>query len=195
MFGRRSILLASLFIFSVFSLATGFSRGGLTLDIPNGVMGLSCASVIPSAQGMLGSIYHTPSKRKKLRLCLLQRRQPPWLCLQLHPLRGRNTALRIAGIILASCHHLPGRCYRRLLHGPIRRRREAPPISEIAQAIRYRRRNIDRGRHRSLLCGYQVRKSLLTQAVRVCMSSHRPHSVSAQMHLKAGVLPTSLYLS
>ncbi|POR31082.1 Aminotriazole resistance [Tolypocladium paradoxum] len=64
MFGRRSILLSSLFLFTICSLATGFSRNALTLDVLNGVMGLISASTIPAAQGMLGSIYDKPSKRK-----------------------------------------------------------------------------------------------------------------------------------
>jgi MFS family permease len=64
MFGRRGILLTSLFLFSVFALATGFSKNAITLDVLNGIMGLTSASTIPSAQGMLGSIYDKPSKRK-----------------------------------------------------------------------------------------------------------------------------------
>ncbi|KAK3935976.1 aminotriazole resistance [Diplogelasinospora grovesii] len=64
MFGRRGILLTSLFLFAVFALATGFARDALTLDVLNGVMGLTSASTIPSAQGILGSIYDKPSKRK-----------------------------------------------------------------------------------------------------------------------------------
>jgi len=64
MFGRRGILLTSLFLFAVLALGTGFSRDALTLDVLNGVMGLTSASIIPSAQGILGSIYDKPSKRK-----------------------------------------------------------------------------------------------------------------------------------
>ena len=63
-FGRRFILLTSLLLFAIFALATGFSRDALTLDVLNGVMGLTSASTIPSAQGILGSIYDKPSKRK-----------------------------------------------------------------------------------------------------------------------------------
>lgn len=63
-FGRRGIWLTSLFLFTIFALATGFSRDALTLDVLNGVMGLTSASTIPSAQGILGSIYDRPSKRK-----------------------------------------------------------------------------------------------------------------------------------
>ncbi|KAK3386464.1 aminotriazole resistance protein [Podospora didyma] len=64
MFGRRGIMLTSLFLFSIFALATGFARNAVTLDVLNGVMGLTAASTIPSAQGMLGSIYDKPSRRK-----------------------------------------------------------------------------------------------------------------------------------
>lgn len=64
MFGRRSILLASLFIFAALALATGFTRDAISLIVLNAVMGLTSASIIPSAQGILGSIYEQPSKRK-----------------------------------------------------------------------------------------------------------------------------------
>ncbi|OAQ61202.1 aminotriazole resistance protein [Pochonia chlamydosporia 170] len=64
MFGRRGILLANIFLFAVTSLATGFSRNAIVLDILNGIMGLVSAATIPAAQGMLGSIYDKPSKRK-----------------------------------------------------------------------------------------------------------------------------------
>lgn len=64
MFGRRILLLSSLFIFTVFALGTGFSDDPITLIVLNAIMGLTSASAIPSAQGMLGSIYDRPSKRK-----------------------------------------------------------------------------------------------------------------------------------
>jgi MFS family permease len=64
MFGRRGIMLTSIFLFAVFALATGFSPNAITLIILNAVMGLMSASLIPSAQGILGSIYEKPSKRK-----------------------------------------------------------------------------------------------------------------------------------
>ncbi|KAK7981355.1 hypothetical protein PG988_003593 [Apiospora saccharicola] len=64
MFGRRSILLTSLFVFALFALATGFARDAITLIILNAIMGLTSASIIPSAQGMLGNIYEKPCKRK-----------------------------------------------------------------------------------------------------------------------------------
>ncbi|KAK8050899.1 hypothetical protein PG993_002284 [Apiospora rasikravindrae] len=64
MFGRRSILLTSLFLFALFALAKGFARDAVTLIMLNAIMGLTSASIIPSAQGILGSIYEKPSKRK-----------------------------------------------------------------------------------------------------------------------------------
>ncbi|QSZ30035.1 hypothetical protein DSL72_004553 [Monilinia vaccinii-corymbosi] len=64
MFGRRSIMLIGLFLTSFLSLAAGFSKNALTLNILNGVIGLVAAFMIPSAQGILGSVYEQPSKRK-----------------------------------------------------------------------------------------------------------------------------------
>ncbi|RYO60401.1 hypothetical protein AA0116_g5770 [Alternaria tenuissima] len=66
MFGRRSMFLASLFLFAAFALGTGFSQDALTLIILNGVMGLMCALAVPPCQGILGSIYEKPSRRKNL---------------------------------------------------------------------------------------------------------------------------------
>jgi MFS family permease len=64
MFGRRIQLLSSLFVFTVSALGTGFSDTPITLILLNAIMGLASASAIPSAQGVLGSIYDRPSKRK-----------------------------------------------------------------------------------------------------------------------------------
>ncbi|KAF2728341.1 major facilitator superfamily MFS-1 [Polyplosphaeria fusca] len=64
LFGRKSMFIGSMFLFAVFSLAAGFSKSGLTLDVLNGVLGIWCASAVPPAQGMLGVIYAKPSKRK-----------------------------------------------------------------------------------------------------------------------------------
>ena len=58
------MLIVSLFLFAIFALATGFSRDAITLEVLNGVLGLVSASAIASAQGILGSIYEKPSKRK-----------------------------------------------------------------------------------------------------------------------------------
>lgn len=63
-FGRRGILLTSLLLFAVVALVTGFSRDALTLNVLNGIMGLTSVSTISPAQGLLGCIYDKPSKRK-----------------------------------------------------------------------------------------------------------------------------------
>lgn len=64
LFGRKSLIVGSLFLFAVFALAAGFSKDPITLDVLNGVMGLFTASGVPAAQGLLGVIYEHPSKRK-----------------------------------------------------------------------------------------------------------------------------------
>ncbi|KAF2266116.1 MFS general substrate transporter [Lojkania enalia] len=64
LFGRKTMFIGSMFLFSVFSLAAGFAKTGLTLDILNGVLGIWSASAVPPAQGMLGVVYETPSRRK-----------------------------------------------------------------------------------------------------------------------------------
>lgn len=64
LFGRRSMLLAGLCLFVLFAVATGFSHNGITLDVLNGVLGLASALVVPAAQGILGSVYERPSRRK-----------------------------------------------------------------------------------------------------------------------------------
>ncbi|KAF1961337.1 hypothetical protein CC80DRAFT_488635 [Byssothecium circinans] len=63
-FGRKSMFVSSMVLFSVFCLGAGFSKNGLTLDIMNGILGIFSASAVPPAQGMLGTIYAKPSKRK-----------------------------------------------------------------------------------------------------------------------------------
>ncbi|OCK85281.1 MFS general substrate transporter [Lepidopterella palustris CBS 459.81] len=64
LFGRKALFISSMGLFAVFSLAAGFSKTGLTLDILSGVMGIMSASAVPPAQGILGVIYEKPSKRK-----------------------------------------------------------------------------------------------------------------------------------
>lgn len=58
------MFIGSMFLFSVFCLAAGFSKSGMTLDILCGVLGIFSASAVPPAQGMLGAIYEKPSPRK-----------------------------------------------------------------------------------------------------------------------------------
>lgn len=64
LFGRKMMFVGSLFLFSVFCLAAGFSHEAITIDILNGVLGLFSASAVPPAVGLLGIIYEKPSKRK-----------------------------------------------------------------------------------------------------------------------------------
>ncbi|KAK0286538.1 hypothetical protein LTR91_014903 [Friedmanniomyces endolithicus] len=64
LFGRKSLFVGSLFLFSVFALAAGFARSGISLDILSGIMGLMSASGVPPAVGILGVVYEKPSKRK-----------------------------------------------------------------------------------------------------------------------------------
>lgn len=64
LFGRKSMFIGSMLLYSVFCIAAGFSKTGLTLDILDGVLGIFSASAVPPAQGMLGVIYQTPGQRK-----------------------------------------------------------------------------------------------------------------------------------
>ncbi|KAF2744585.1 MFS general substrate transporter [Sporormia fimetaria CBS 119925] len=64
LFGRKTLFVGSLFLFSIVCAGTGFAKSGLTLDILTGVLGVFSASAVPPAQGMLGVIYKRPSKRK-----------------------------------------------------------------------------------------------------------------------------------
>jgi MFS family permease len=63
-FGRKMLFVGSLFFFAVFALVAGFSKTPISLDVLNGVMGLMTASSVPPAQGLLGTIYEKPSRRK-----------------------------------------------------------------------------------------------------------------------------------
>jgi MFS family permease len=64
LFGRKSMFIGSMFLFSVVCLGTGFAKTGVSLDILNGVLGIFSAAAVPPAQGMLGVIYPKPSRRK-----------------------------------------------------------------------------------------------------------------------------------
>jgi MFS family permease len=64
LFGRKSMFIVSMLLFSIFCLGAGFSQSGMTLDILCGVLGIWSASAVPPAQGMLGAIYEKPSPRK-----------------------------------------------------------------------------------------------------------------------------------
>lgn len=62
--GRKLLFIGSLFLFAVFCLAAGFSQTPMQIDIINGLIGLTGASAVPPAIGILGVVYEKPSKRK-----------------------------------------------------------------------------------------------------------------------------------
>ncbi|KZM24555.1 uncharacterized protein EKO05_0008667 [Ascochyta rabiei] len=64
LFGRKSMFIGSMFLFSIVCLGTGFAKDGVTLDILCGILGIFSASAVPPAQGILGTIYDRPSPRK-----------------------------------------------------------------------------------------------------------------------------------
>ncbi len=64
MFGRKSIFVGSMALFTVFALGTGFATNPLFMDTFNGLLGLCSAAAVPPAVGTLGAIYEQPSKRK-----------------------------------------------------------------------------------------------------------------------------------
>ncbi|MCJ1433734.1 hypothetical protein MMC27_003099 [Xylographa pallens] len=64
MFGRRSLLIVSMGLYSLLSIATGFAPNALFLDAFNGLLGLCSAAAVPPAVGTLGFIYKKPSTRK-----------------------------------------------------------------------------------------------------------------------------------
>ncbi|KAJ4336928.1 hypothetical protein N0V95_008477 [Ascochyta clinopodiicola] len=64
LFGRKSMFIGSMFLFSIVCLGTGFAKDGITLDVLCGILGIFSASAVPPAQGILGTIYDRPSPRK-----------------------------------------------------------------------------------------------------------------------------------
>lgn len=64
LFGRKSLFIGSMALFSIVTLGTGFAKDGITIDVLCGILGIFSASVVPPAQGMLGTIYGRPSRRK-----------------------------------------------------------------------------------------------------------------------------------
>lgn len=64
LFGRKTMFIGSMFLFSVVSLGTAFAKDGITIDVLCGVLGIFSASAVPPAQGILGTIYDKPSPRK-----------------------------------------------------------------------------------------------------------------------------------
>lgn len=64
LYGRKTILVGSLVMLTIFCVGSGFSDDGITLDILNGVLGLTSAAAVPAALGILGAAYEGPSRRK-----------------------------------------------------------------------------------------------------------------------------------
>jgi MFS family permease len=64
LFGRKTMFIGSMFLFSILCLGAGFAKDGITLDVLCGVLGIFSASAVPPAQGMLGTVYEKPSPRK-----------------------------------------------------------------------------------------------------------------------------------
>lgn len=64
--GRRLVYLAGMGSFAVFILLLGFARNPFWMDVVLGVLGISCAMVVPPAGGILGQAYGAPSKRKNM---------------------------------------------------------------------------------------------------------------------------------
>lgn len=66
MLGRKVVYLAGMGSFAVFVLLLGFAKNPFWMDIVLGVLGISCAMVVPPAGGILGAAYEKPSKRKNM---------------------------------------------------------------------------------------------------------------------------------
>ncbi|RMY05233.1 hypothetical protein D0868_06519 [Hortaea werneckii] len=64
LFGRKMLFVGSIFLFAVFCLAAGFSQTPMQIDVINGLIGLTGASAVPPAVGILGIVYEKPSRRK-----------------------------------------------------------------------------------------------------------------------------------
>jgi len=64
LFGRRSMFIVSMGMFSVVIMGVGFSRTPLQMDVLMGFTGLMTAASVPPAQGILGVVYDHPSRRK-----------------------------------------------------------------------------------------------------------------------------------
>lgn len=64
--GRKLVYLCGMGSFAVFCLLLGFAQNPFWMDVVLGVLGVSCAMVVPPAGGILGQAYGKPSKRKNL---------------------------------------------------------------------------------------------------------------------------------
>ena len=64
LFGRKTMFIGSMLLFSIVSMITGFAKDGITIDVLCGILGIFSAAAVPPAQGILGTIYDKPSPRK-----------------------------------------------------------------------------------------------------------------------------------
>ncbi|KAL8408722.1 hypothetical protein RB594_007241 [Gaeumannomyces avenae] len=64
--GRRPMFIAGMGSFAAFAAVTGLARSPLWMDALCGLLGVSSAMMVPSAIGILGAAYASPSKRKNL---------------------------------------------------------------------------------------------------------------------------------
>ncbi|KAK3687372.1 major facilitator superfamily-domain-containing protein [Podospora appendiculata] len=64
--GRRLILIVGLGSFSLFVLLVAFAQNPFWMDVVCGILGVCSAMVVPSAIGIMGAAYATPSKRKNM---------------------------------------------------------------------------------------------------------------------------------
>lgn len=64
--GRKLMYLVGMGSFAIFVLLVGFAKNPFWMDVVLGVLGISCAMVVPPAGGILGAAYGKPSKRKNL---------------------------------------------------------------------------------------------------------------------------------
>ncbi|KAI1308298.1 major facilitator superfamily domain-containing protein [Xylaria venustula] len=65
-FPRKTLLVASLTAFALFSAATSFSQSGIVLDVLSGLTGVACAANIPIALGILSLVYPEHSRRRNM---------------------------------------------------------------------------------------------------------------------------------
>lgn len=127
MFGRRTMFTVSMIGYTLSLLVIGFANSALYFDILSGVMGIFCASSVPPAVGILGSVYEKPSPRKnkafacfsagksfpfqqffkrKLILTYLSYRQSPRLCRRHARFRDCLPSLDLAYIFLGFSSHI-----------------------------------------------------------------------------------------
>ncbi|KAJ3571971.1 hypothetical protein NPX13_g5202 [Xylaria arbuscula] len=63
---RKTLLVASLSVFSLLTAFTSFSPTGIVLDVLSGLTGVACAANIPIALGILSLVYPENSRRRNM---------------------------------------------------------------------------------------------------------------------------------